>query len=80
MNNYMAYFHEMVEYDILNSYWRKVAYNEVFGMMAELHPKVDLAFVKEDFLLAKLSTHTDDAENSNDVEGQVQSCRDKVAT
>lgn len=37
-NNYVAHFHETTEYDDLNLYSRKVAYNEVFGMMAKLHP------------------------------------------
>lgn len=80
MNNYVAHFHETVEYDVLNLYWRKVAYNEVFRMMPELHPRVDLASVKEEFLPAESSTPTDDAESSNDGKGQAQPWQDKVAT
>lgn len=70
----------MIEYDCHNLYWRKVAYNEVFGMMAELHPQVDLAFAKEEFLLVDSSTTTNDTESSNDGEGQAQPWYDKVAT
>lgn len=48
VNNYVAHFYEMTKYDDLSLYWRKVAYNEVFGRMAELHLQVDLTSVKED--------------------------------
>ncbi|CAA3001163.1 Hypothetical predicted protein [Olea europaea subsp. europaea] len=35
---YLEHFHETVEYDGLDLYWKKVAYVEVLKMMAELHP------------------------------------------
>lgn len=39
MNHYVARFHKTTEYNSLDLYRRKVVYSEVFGRMAELHPK-----------------------------------------
>ncbi|CAA2965035.1 Hypothetical predicted protein [Olea europaea subsp. europaea] len=64
VNNYRAYFHKIDEYDDLDLYWRKVAYNEVFGRIVELYPQVDLTSVKEKIFPTEPSTLVDDVESS----------------
>lgn len=35
INNYVAHFYKIAEYDSLDFYWRKVTYNKVFKRIAE---------------------------------------------
>lgn len=41
-------------------------YNEVFGILAELYPQVDLASIREEFLLAEPSIPTNEGKDSGD--------------
>ncbi|CAA3021225.1 Hypothetical predicted protein [Olea europaea subsp. europaea] len=51
---------------------RKVAYNEVLERITELYPQVDLATMKDEFLLAEPSTPVDDVEGSKGREGETK--------
>lgn len=81
MNKYVVHFHEMIEYDDLHLYWRKVAYNEVLKRIAELHSQVDLAIVKDEFVPVKPSTPANNAEDSVKLkEGKVEPQQDDATT
>lgn len=56
MDDYIAHFHEMAEYDGLDLYWRGVTSNEVFGRLFELHHDLDLTPVKAEFISTEPST------------------------
>ncbi|CAA3012322.1 Hypothetical predicted protein [Olea europaea subsp. europaea] len=64
VHEYIAYFHETTKYDGLGLYWREVVYDEVFKRLIELHPQLDLATVKKEFILAKLSISAEEGKAS----------------
>lgn len=64
LNNYIFHFYETIEYNCLDLYWDRVAYNDVFGRLAELHPQVDLASIREEFFLVEPSTPADEGGDS----------------
>lgn len=65
---YIVHFHETVEYDALGMFWRGVPYNEVFKRLAKLHPQLDLASTKEEFIPPEPSTPANEGDG---YEGEV---------
>ncbi|CAA3010551.1 Hypothetical predicted protein [Olea europaea subsp. europaea] len=56
VENFVAHFHEMADYDGLGLYWRGVAYDEILKRLANLCPQMDLAPLKEEYIPAEAST------------------------
>lgn len=50
VKNYVANFHHTEEYRRFGLYWSKVAYEEVFERLGEVHPQLDVSELKAEFL------------------------------
>lgn len=51
IQEYKAHFHEIVVYDGLGTYWRRVVYQEILERLEVTNLEMDFVALKEEFLL-----------------------------
>lgn len=68
VDNYVAYFHETTEYDGFGLCWRGIACNEILKWLAKLHPQMDLAPLKEEFIVTEPSSPVEENKKLNEAQ------------